>query len=126
MRFFRKDYIIGLDLGTASLKLARFLKTEDDSLFLESLKAVEIPQGQTQAEAFKKVFSDIDIKNSKIIAAINSSGTMVKRAVVPRMPPAELKEAIRLEAKNYFPFDISDSLLDFEELGETSEKGVKK
>ena len=42
------------------------------------------------------------------------------------MPPGELKEAIRLEAKNYFPFDISDSLLDFEELGEVSEKGVKK
>lgn len=126
MRFFRKDYIIGLDLGTASLKLARFLKKEDDSLFLESLKAVEIPQGQSQAEALRRLFSDMDVRNSRIIAAINSSGTMVKRAVVPRMPPAELKEAIRLEARNYFPFDISDSLLDFEELGEASEKGVKK
>ena len=83
MRFFRKDYIVGLDLGTASLKLARFIKKEDGGLFLESLKAVEIPEGQTQAEALRKLFSDIDVRNSRIIAAINSSGTMVKRAVVP-------------------------------------------
>lgn len=126
MRFFRKDYIIGLDMGTASLKLARFLKKEDDSLFLESLKVEEIPQGQSQSEALRRLFSDMDVRNFRIIAAINSNGTMVKRAVVPRMPPAELRDAIRLEARNYFPFDISDSLLDFEELGEVSEKGVKK
>ena len=83
MRFFRKDYIIGLDLGTASLKLARFLKKEDDSLLLEDLKTSEIQEGQTREAALKKLFSDIDIRNSKIIVAINSSGTMVKRAVVP-------------------------------------------
>ena len=126
MGLFKKDYIIGLDLGTASLKLARFLKKEDGSLLLESLKSEDVPDGQSRDAALKKLFSGIDVRNSRIIAVINSSGTMVKRAVVPRMPPAELKEAIKLEAGNYFPFDISDSLLDFEELGEVSEKGVKK
>ena len=42
------------------------------------------------------------------------------------MPKAELRDGISLEAKNYFPFPIDDSLLDYEILGDVVEKGIRK
>jgi len=42
------------------------------------------------------------------------------------MPKAELNEAIRLEAKNYFPFSTDDSLMDCEVLSDFSDGGVRK
>jgi type IV pilus assembly protein PilM len=42
------------------------------------------------------------------------------------MPKSELNDAIKLTAKNYFPFSIENALLDFQILDEIVEKGVKK
>jgi len=42
------------------------------------------------------------------------------------MPKGELRDGIKIEARNYFPFSISEALLDFEILGEVVEKGVRK
>lgn len=121
----KKEYILGLDLGASSIKSALFKRQQDD-LHLIKLKAVEIAKDGPPVSALKEALSGIDVKNCEVIAVLNSSQTMVKRIVVPPMPYAELKEALSLEAKNYFPFPVADSLLDFQIIGETIEKDIKK
>lgn len=125
-KFLKKKYITGLDIGSASIKLAQFLK-QDDGLSLIKVKFIEITKAQDALPSLKEICRDIDLKNSKIITLVNSDSAMVKRIVVPAMPVPELKEALALEAKNYFPVSISDALLDFEIVGEAiTEKGIKK
>jgi len=129
---FKKDYIVGLDIGSSSVKLAEFAQRED-GLHLVRADLKEIRQTEDKAHrekeilsALKDLFSGIDVKKSKIILNINCPITTMKKVVVPHMPKGELEEGLRLEAKNYFPFPIDDTTLDFEILGDVVEKGVRK
>lgn len=132
MGMFKKDFIIGLDIGTSSIKIAQFAKKEDGlHLMKVDLKEIKPIEDESLREKeivsiLKYLFREIDIKKSKIIASINCPKTAIKIAKAPYMPKAELRDGINLEAKNYFPFPIDEALLDFEILGEVVEKGVKK
>ncbi len=125
MEIFKKDYIIGLDIGASSVKLALFVK-KNGSLALSQLRSAEITKEKDSAIALKEILLGIDLKHSRCVSLFNDSRAMVKRIVAPPMPQAELKEAIALEAKNYFPFPVNDCLIDFEIVGEAWEKDVKK
>lgn len=129
---FKKDFIIGLDIGTNSIKIAQFRKLEDGlHLVKADLKEIEAKDDAILYEKeivsiLQDLFSGIDIKKSKIIVSINCPKTTIKIAQISYMPKSELREGIRLEAKNYFPFPIEDSLLDYEILGDIVEEGVRK
>ncbi len=129
---FKKDFIIGLDIGIGSIKIAQFIKKEEGlHLVKEDLREIKESQDATLYEqeivsTLKELFSGIDLKKSKVIATVNCSQTDVKKMIAPYMPKAELKEGISLVAKNYFPFPVDESFLDFEILGDTLEDGVKK
>src|SRR3990167_4649435 len=124
--FFSKEkYSIGLDIGASSIKLAQ-LKQKEGVFYLTKVKIIDFEKDKEPARILKELFSGPEAKNSKIVALLDSPYSMIKRAVVPMMPDNELKEAVSLEAKNYFPFPIEDSLVDFEVIGDIVENGVKK
>ena len=128
----KKDFIVGLDIGTSSIKLAQFIKSED-GIHLIKVGLEEI--AHTKDEAFreneivaclKRLLRGVEVKKSKVILNINCPKTAIKRVTTPYMPKGELAGGIKMEAKSYFPFPIDEALLDFEILGEAVEKGVKK
>lgn len=128
----KKDFVVGLDIGTSSVKIAQFTKKEDGlHLVKVDLREIKQPEDSSLREQeivsrLKDLFRGIDIKKSKVIAVINCPKTAIKIAKAPYMPKAELRDGISLEAKNYFPFPIDDSLLDYEILGDVVEKGVRQ
>jgi type IV pilus assembly protein PilM len=131
---FQKDFIVGFDIGKTSVKLAQFIKKEDGlhlvKLCIEELESAltlssENREVQTLA-ALKKLLRGVDINNSKFIAAVTCPKTAVRKVTTPYMPRSELNQAIKLAAKNYFPFPIDDMVVEFEILDEIIEKGVKK
>lgn len=128
---FRKDCIIGLDIGSSSVKIAQF-QSREDGLHLVKAELLDIAYTDEEAReketisALRHLFRGVNVKKSKIIVAINCPQTAVKKVVTPYMPKSELRQGIVLEAKNYFPFSIEDSFLDFEILGDLVEKGVRK
>ena len=132
--FFKKDFIIGLDIGTSSIKIAQFIKGQGGLRLLRAdLKEIASSPSAPRNDGQKKIvstlkdlFKGINVKKSTVIASINCPMTAIKKAVVPHMPKAELRRAIALEAKSYFPFPVSGALLDFEIIGDVEEKGVKK
>lgn len=121
----KKEYIAGLDIGASSIKSALF-KKHQDGLCLIGLKMVEVTPERQPFAALQEALSGIDVKNCEVISVLNSAQTMVKRITAPPMPKEELREALSLEAKNYFPFPVIDSLIDFQIIGETLVKGIKK
>jgi len=132
MELFKKEYIVGLDIGAYSVKMAQFIK-KDDELYLVKVKFEEIPRlpdgSFTDSEvlpALRKALRGVDLKGSKFVVSINCPKTGFRKIVVPYMPREELREAISLEAKNYFPFPIDGAILDFEILGDTGEDGAKR
>jgi len=125
MDLFKKDYIIGLDIGTFSVKIAQFAK-RPDGLHLVRSDLKEIKNENEIIAALKEMFRGVDLKKSKVIASINCPKTTTKKITSPYMPKAELERGIKLEAKSYFHFPIDDSSLDFEILGDIVEKGIRK
>ena len=129
---FKKEYTIGLDIGSSSVKIAQF-QSREDGLHLVRAELRDInytDDGQARERetlsALRHLLRGIDVKKSKIIVAINCPQTAAKKAMAPYMPKSELRQGIALEARNYFPFSVEDSFLDFEILRDFIEKGVRK
>ena len=129
---FKKEYIIGLDLGSSSIKFAQFVEREDGlHLVRAELKELNPAQGEALIEketlsALAHLFRGINLKKAKIIASINCPQTAIKKITTPYMPKSELRQGIVLEARNYFPFAVDESIFDFEVLDEIENKGVRQ
>lgn len=129
---FKKEYVIGLDIGSASVKVAQFTENEGSARLVKSCLK-ELPHTDDDAareketiSAIKYLLRGVDLKKSTIIASVNCSQTAVKKVTAPYMPKSELRDGIRLQAKNYFPFPIDESLIDYEIMGDVVDKGVRK
>ncbi len=129
---FKKDFVVGLDVGSSSVKIVQFIKRED-GLHLIKAGLEEIAQVKDEAWRgkgviipLKNLLRGVDFKKSKFVVAINCGNTALRSITTPFMPRAELKTAITLEAKNYFPFSVDEAFLDFEILDTMVEKGIKK
>lgn len=131
-KLFKKDYVIGLDIGSSAIKMALF-KEAEDGLCLVRTEIKELAEYSDDAHfekeatsALRYILRGIDTKKSKIIASVNCPSTAINKLVAPYMPKSELRQGIALEAKNHFPFSIDDSMLDFEIMGDVVDKGVRK
>ncbi|MDP8230465.1 MAG: hypothetical protein P9L93_05115, partial [Candidatus Gorgyraea atricola] len=76
---FKKDYIVGLDIGSSSIKLVQFLKKED-GLHLVKAGLEEIAGNDKEESilaALKKLLRGVSIKKSKFILSINCPKTTI-------------------------------------------------
>ena len=129
---FKKEYVVGLDIGSSSVKLVQFVRKEDGP-HLANARLQEISPGADNAAreantvtAIMEIVKGIDLKRSRVIVNVNCPQTAIKKVIAPYMSKAELREGIKLVAKNYFPFPVDGSLIDFEILGDIVEKGIRK
>lgn len=131
LNLLQKTSWVGLDFGSSSLKLVQLVKREGRWVLVKT-DSIEVPSsaGHESKEdllpALKELLKDIDIKKSDFIVSVNCPQTALRIITIPSMPKAEMRESIRMEAQNFFPFAIHEAGLDFEILGEVFEDGVKK
>ncbi len=123
--FFKKDTVVVVSIGASSVKVA-VLKKKGLKFDLASAEVREInpfskgdAREQEVTEALKSLLKDVSLNHSRFFAAVNCPQTAVRHLEVPRMPRAELKDAIKLHAAQYFPFPIEDAQLDFQILNQT-------
>ena len=122
---------IGLDIGSHSIKLVG-LKTTSKGPFLTYLGIKEIPLGidkedvNAVSEILRTLVSEVGLKNKKVSLTVSGSGVNISRIIVPSMPKAELREAVRWEVKGRLPFPIETAQTDFHILSEFIEDGAKK
>ena len=128
MAFGKKDHIVGLDIGSRSIKAAEITETKR-GLSLTRFGIVDIAHGaieegtinnpETVAESIKQLFKSYNIKESNVAVSIGGYSVIVKKISVQTMDEEKLQETIHFEAEQYIPFDISDVNLDFQILGES-------
>lgn len=122
---FQKDFLIGLDIGSSSVKLAQFVKREEGLVLLKVDLKETAPHGDLSS-ALRELVRGVNLKKTKVFVSLNSPKTCLRAVLAPPMPERELKEAVALESKNYFPFSIEDAILDYETVGRAVEKGQEK
>ncbi len=127
MIFGKKDHLIGLDIGSQSIKAAVISETTKGSS-LERFGVAEIAPGLIEdgaikdaeqvADTIRQLFKNYNFKGTNVAISVGGYSVIVKKINVQTMPEEQLQDTISFEAEQYIPFDISDVNLDFQILGE--------
>ncbi len=136
----KKNQLIGLDVGSHSVKLVeiedgkrgRVLKNfgvvglPQDAIVEGSIKEMEIV-----SSAIKTLLRNMKIKNKNVATSISGYSVIVKKISISKRDESELETSIQDEAEQYIPFDINDVNLDYEVLtaeqeGASGEQGEEE
>jgi len=128
MVFGKKDNLVGLDIGSRSIKAAQIVDSKRGPT-LKHFGIVDIAHGaieegtindpESVAQSIQQLFKSYSIKGSNVAVSIGGYSVIVKKINVQTMAEEQLQETIHFEAEQYIPFDISDVNLDFQILGES-------
>ena len=127
MVFGKKETLVGLDIGSQTLKATEISESKRGRE-LKRFGMTEIPHGaiedgtindpESVAESIRQLFKAYNIKERNVAISIGGYSVIVKKIAVQTMEEEQLQETIHFEAEQYIPFDISDVNLDFQILGE--------
>ena len=133
--FGSKD-LVGLDIGTHSIKLVRLKKGKKGFELLnfgimplppETIVDETIEKPEVVANAIKNLFKMEKISTKEVVTAVSGQSLVIKKINVPKMTEDELAESIKVEAEQYLPFAIEEVNVDFQIIKEiTPEKNEKK
>jgi type IV pilus assembly protein PilM len=130
MVFAKKDHLIGLDIGSLTIKLAEVALTKKDRI-LQKFGMVDLPRGaiveglvkepDVVADAIKGLVKDLKVKERNVATSVAGYSVIIKRITVGKATDEELQDSIQHEAEQYIPFDVEDVNIDFHIIGEHEE-----
>src|ERR671913_1396216 len=118
-----KKSLVGLDIGSSSVKAVELNKKGNAlqliNLGIENLQPDTIVDGQIMelnnvANVITSIFTEHQIKTSRVAASVSGHSVIVKNIVLPQMSEDELQESFSWHAEEHIPFDISDVNLDYQ------------
>ncbi|MBM4346944.1 MAG: type IV pilus assembly protein PilM [Deltaproteobacteria bacterium] len=130
MNWGRKKGIIGLDIGSSSIKLVELGETKSGYKLLnlgiaplppEAIVDGALMDSVTIIDTIRELVSNTKVKTKDVITSVSGHSVIVKKISLPLMSESELEESIQWEAERYIPFDINDVNIDFQIFGSSSE-----
>ncbi|MBK9388454.1 MAG: type IV pilus assembly protein PilM [Planctomycetes bacterium] len=123
MFFGTRKSIVGLDLGTNSVKAVEITRDKYDYL-ITGFARVEVPPDSSPVDVVPELFRRGGFKTKRVVASVSGKGVIVRYVPMVRMSRDELKNAIQFEADKYIPFDIEEVALDCVPLEEEGKEAV--
>ena len=131
---FGKASVIGLDIGSSSVKAVEIVqKSRDKGFELRSLGQAPLASEAIVQGAFLNSSAIVDaireavdngrISGKDVAAAVSGHSVIVKRVNLPQMTREELEDQIQWEAEQYIPFDVNEVNLDFQILDSNEDEG---
>ncbi len=114
---------IGLDIGASRCKAVEVVRTQKGFKILHWV--IEPIEKGDIASCVKRVLEKSGKECKEVYTAVSGQGTLIRFIKMPRMPVAQLKESLRLEADKYFPFPSSDIYMDCQILDDDKVKENK-
>ncbi len=120
--------LVGLDIGSSSLKLAEIISTSHGHI-LNRFRQIPVPKGvivdgaledaSALSSILKELFRNSGCKGKGIVTSLSGNSVIVKKVTLAQMEEKELRDLIRDEAGKYLPFDSMDEVnYDFQILGD--------
>ncbi len=126
----RKKGVIGLDIGSSSIKLVE-LGDSKNGYRLQNIGLLPLPpeaivdgalmDSVTIIDTIRELVTQTKTRTKDVITSVSGHSVIVKKISLPVMSEAELEESIQWEAERYIPFDINDVNLDFQIFGSSAE-----
>jgi len=143
MSFFGPKSILGVDIGTTSIKIVEitssdkkpklqnygwletygYLERVNDAIQTSSLRILE----KDTAKLLRFLISQIKPKTNRVVASLPSFAAFITLLELPVMPEADMGKAIVFQARQYIPLPVSEVTIDWLKVGEREdEDGIKK
>ncbi len=117
--------IIGLDIGSHSIKCVEILRTKEKFVLNQAALLPLGNQSPDNLTATLKPLSELIQRGKDHVRIVLSGSSLLVRCIqLPIMTQKELKSAIRYEAENHIAFPIDDCILDFQIVNQNTEKKV--
>lgn len=113
----RKKSLLGLDIGTASVKVVEMTRS-GQNLVISGMGRAEIESPEGIGEAISKALRESGIKSKRVASAVSGRAVIQRQVPMMSIPDAELRQAMEYEADKYIPFDVSEVQLDAQRLQE--------
>jgi type IV pilus assembly protein PilM len=120
--FRRGKSVVGLDLGSQVVKAVE-ITLEGPEPVITGFARVEIPPGGDKAAAVAELFKRGRFRSKHVVTSVAGQSVVVRYVQMPKMSEQELKQAIRIEADRYVPFELDDVVLDCQPLKRSSQRG---
>lgn len=126
---FKSNKIIGLDIGTSSIKMAELERTKNGYVLnsfgfaptpVGSISAGEIADPIMLADSVKSLMDSLLSKRKNAAVGVWGTSVVIKKISVPRMDLNLLREQVKWEAEQYIPFDINEVSLEYHVLPRSS------
>lgn len=120
--FFQSKKLVGLDIGTANIKMAEVDFSRKKSTLVNFLisptppRAInggELTDPAAISDTVKSMFQTLRTKRKSVAAGLWGTSVITKRIAIPQMDEKLVGGQIRWEAEQYIPFDINDVNIDF-------------
>jgi type IV pilus assembly protein PilM len=129
----RKSQIVGLDIGSHTVKLAQIVERGKDLVLAkyafreldpEAIVDGAIMDRSQVAGVIAELLQETQLRAKETVIGVSGNSVIVKRITLPEMGEDELSESIKWEAEQYIPFAIDDVNLDFQILGPSAKEGA--
>lgn len=127
--FFGSKKVIGLDIGTSSIKIAE-LDVGRNSVQLVSfgfaptpsntLNSGEVVDSGSLSQAIRLLVAEMKSKRKYVATGMWGTAVIVKKITVPKIDKKLIGEQIKWEAEQYIPFDINNISLDYQIINSAS------
>jgi type IV pilus assembly protein PilM len=130
MVFGKKKNVIGLDIGSSSVKVVELIETNRGyklaNCAMSPIPPEAIVDGSLMdsvviVDTIRDLIKSFKIKTKEVATSISGHSVIVKKISLPVITEDELAESIQWEAERYIPFDASDVNIDFQILGANEE-----
>jgi type IV pilus assembly protein PilM len=126
MLFKTKKDVIGIDIGSSSIKLVQ-LREAKGVYHLVNLGMAPLPpeaivdnaimDSSSVVEVVRSLVESLKVKTKNVASSISGHSVIIRKILLPIMTEEEMEASIQWEAEQYIPFDISEVNLDFQILG---------
>jgi type IV pilus assembly protein PilM len=121
----KKNHLVGLDIGSHSIKLVEIEDSKKGKI-LKNFGIIGLPQSaivegsikeiEIVSSAIKTLYKNLKVKNKNVVTSISGYSVIVKKISITKKDETDLETSIQEEAEQYIPFDINDVNLDYEVL----------
>jgi len=126
MGLFGSKEIVGLDIGSSSVKMAHVKAVGAENRLRKfgvfPLPADAIVDGAIMdhgavVEGIKTALRELKVHEKEVALSLSGHSVIIKKVQLPTTTAEELEESIQWEVEQYIPFDIKDVKIDFQVIG---------
>jgi type IV pilus assembly protein PilM len=134
MGLFGSKELIGLDIGSSSVKMAHVKAVGAENRLRKfgvfPLPADAIVDGAIMdhgavVEGIKTALRELKIHEKEVAISLSGHSVIIKKVQLPTTTAEELEESIQWEVEQYIPFDIKDVKIDFQVIGPLKDDPTK-